>query len=292
MSTDLRSLIVCISFVEKKHVILVCLFVCLLLFKVSVSSDSVGVSFFAPSCVIILLSFPHSRGVLVKFRFWRLSYKVQLWALQSCSLIMFSWGEEYWRSFRLKNGPAVAAGDGVKLLNVTFNVADLSTGHRVLAFIKDSGEAFIIRTNESKDGGRERGKYSKHQSGAPADLPFCLPLIWSHLSVCRVREMSGENWSCELRWGCGHTAVWERLSPVCRHNSHSLHPQVSWNSQSFLSLKTSQKKTTFQHLFCHFSSPKALSNIQVTQVACGNQHTVVLTKGTVNYCGRDRCERQ
>eukprot|EP00064_Thunnus_orientalis_P005097 superscaffoldBa00000487_g5110 len=52
---------------------------------------------------------------------------------------MFSWGEDSQGGFRLKDGSGAA-------------------GHSVLAFVKRNGNAFIIRTNESNDGRRVRGK--------------------------------------------------------------------------------------------------------------------------------------
>ncbi|KAM7396240.1 hypothetical protein PAMP_019297 [Pampus punctatissimus] len=82
---------------------------------------------------------------------------------QSHSSTMFSWGEDSQGGFRLKDGSGTA-GDGVNFLNLGFDITDLSAGHSVLAFIKRDGNAFIIRTNESNDGRRVRGKQSEHLS--------------------------------------------------------------------------------------------------------------------------------
>ncbi|KAA8590562.1 hypothetical protein FQN60_014496, partial [Etheostoma spectabile] len=75
---------------------------------------------------------------------------------------MFAWGEDSQRGFRLKDGSNVdsrpTADNGVHPLNVSYHITDLSGGHNVLAFVKSNGNAFIIRTNVSKDGRRARGK--------------------------------------------------------------------------------------------------------------------------------------
>ncbi|XP_068458901.1 probable E3 ubiquitin-protein ligase HERC3 [Clinocottus analis] len=71
---------------------------------------------------------------------------------------MFSWGENCQQGFRLKDGANISTVDGVHLLPLGFDVTHLSAGHGGLAFIRSNGDAAIIRTNESKDGGRVRGK--------------------------------------------------------------------------------------------------------------------------------------
>ncbi|XP_029290713.1 probable E3 ubiquitin-protein ligase HERC4 isoform X2 [Cottoperca gobio] len=73
---------------------------------------------------------------------------------------MFSWGEDSQRGFRLKHGSCInspATADG-RHVNLGYHVTDLSAAHNVLAFVKSNGNSFIIRTNESKDGTRVRGK--------------------------------------------------------------------------------------------------------------------------------------
>ncbi|XP_036008072.1 probable E3 ubiquitin-protein ligase HERC4 [Fundulus heteroclitus] len=70
---------------------------------------------------------------------------------------MFAWGEDCQRGFWLK-GDSSSADEGVHHLNVGYNVADLSAGRSVLAFVKSNGNAFVLRTHESKDGNRVRGK--------------------------------------------------------------------------------------------------------------------------------------
>ncbi|MEQ2239028.1 hypothetical protein ILYODFUR_000317 [Ilyodon furcidens] len=69
---------------------------------------------------------------------------------------MFSWGEDCRRGFWL-NGDS-STDKGVHHLNVGYNVTGLSAGRSVLAFVKSNGNAFILRTYESKDGNRVRGK--------------------------------------------------------------------------------------------------------------------------------------
>lgn len=81
---------------------------------------------------------------------------------------MFSWGEDCRRGFWIKDpdsgGVDGAAAEKVHFLNLSYNIKDLSAGHNVLAFVKTNENAFIIRTNESRDGRRVRGKQSKNQS--------------------------------------------------------------------------------------------------------------------------------
>ncbi|XP_069019067.1 probable E3 ubiquitin-protein ligase HERC3 isoform X1 [Embiotoca jacksoni] len=72
---------------------------------------------------------------------------------------MYSWGEDCRRGFWVKDpNSAGAAEDGVGHLKVNYAVADLCAGRCALAFVKGNGNAFIMRTNEGKDGGRVRGK--------------------------------------------------------------------------------------------------------------------------------------
>lgn len=73
---------------------------------------------------------------------------------------MFSWGEDYRQSFRQKKASNVPTSDQVHFLNLSFRIRDLSAAHNVLAFVKDAGEASIIRTQESGDG--RRGRQSEY----------------------------------------------------------------------------------------------------------------------------------
>lgn len=76
---------------------------------------------------------------------------------------MFSWGEDWQQGFRLKRPSNISPADGVRSLNLSFQVTDLSAGHRLLAFIKRNGDVYIIHTVESQDEGRVRGKQSEYQ---------------------------------------------------------------------------------------------------------------------------------
>ncbi|XP_029290721.1 probable E3 ubiquitin-protein ligase HERC3 isoform X2 [Cottoperca gobio] len=71
---------------------------------------------------------------------------------------MFSWGEDPQQGFRLRDGSNISTGDGVHFLNLSFHITDLSAGNSVIAFNKSNGDASTIRTHESKDGRRVRGK--------------------------------------------------------------------------------------------------------------------------------------
>lgn len=112
--------------------------------------------------------------VIVKFRSW--VDKSQLWVQRTQVGGMFSWGEDSQRGFRLKHGALTDShrhdgddddddgeddGGGVQYADLGYHIRDLSAGHSVLAFCKSNGNSFIIRTNESKDGRRVRGKQSE-----------------------------------------------------------------------------------------------------------------------------------
>lgn len=68
---------------------------------------------------------------------------------------MLTWGEDCQQGFRLKNAPT---GDVVRILKLSFHISHLSAGHSVLAFTKDTGDAFIIRSTEREDGTRDTRK--------------------------------------------------------------------------------------------------------------------------------------
>ena len=87
---------------------------------------------------------------------------------RSCSThltrTMYSWGEDCHQVFWSKHSPVDrSAEDRVHQFNLSYLIRDLSAGHSVLSFIKTNGNAFIIRTNETKDGRRARGKQSEKQ---------------------------------------------------------------------------------------------------------------------------------
>ncbi|KAM3610146.1 uncharacterized protein V6R79_026111 [Siganus canaliculatus] len=144
---------------------------------------------------------------------------------------MFAWGDDCEQGFRLKNCPS---GEGVHFLNLSFHIRDLSAGRSALAFVKSSGEAFIIRTNENQDGRktREKQKYLKCPE--------------------KIRAVSCTDDTVTL--------LSERGTVFCVDIAHTpFKPQT----------------------------PEVLCNIPVLQVACGNQHSLALTKdGQVYTWGR------
>uniref|UniRef100_A0AAQ5ZA97 HECT domain-containing protein n=1 Tax=Amphiprion ocellaris TaxID=80972 RepID=A0AAQ5ZA97_AMPOC len=153
------------------------------------------------------------------------SLAVPPFPLQSHFTNMFLWGEDRHQGFRWKNASNIPAGDRVRFLKLSFQVSDLSAGQSVVAFIKTTGEASVIRTDAA---GR----------------------------VGKQKFVGGEMEAV----GCGDDAV------------------ITLLSQSGEVFCVDTMKTPFI-----LRPLGALSNIPVTQVACGNQHTVVLTKGGQVY---------
>ncbi|XP_042079391.1 probable E3 ubiquitin-protein ligase HERC3, partial [Haplochromis burtoni] len=148
---------------------------------------------------------------------------------------MFSWGEDWQQGFRLKRPSNISPADGVCSLNLSFQVTDLSAGHRLLAFIKRNGDVYIIHTVESQDEGRVRGKQK---------IVKCEE---------KIEAVS-----------CGEDVV--RIL-----------------SESGIVFCVDQTRPPFSP-----STPEALRNKQVSQVTCGSQHTVVLTKdGQLYTWGQD-----
>ncbi|XP_044049751.1 probable E3 ubiquitin-protein ligase HERC4 [Siniperca chuatsi] len=148
---------------------------------------------------------------------------------------MFSWGEDCQKGFRLRNGSNISTGDPVPFLNLSFHITDLSAGHRAIAFVKSNGDAFIIRTTESGDGTRVRGrqKYVKCQEKIEAV-------------------------------GCGDDTV-----------------TLLTETGKVLCVDTAHTPFTPRTL-------EVLCKIPVSQVACGSQHSVALTKdGQVYTWGQD-----
>ncbi|XP_042351682.1 probable E3 ubiquitin-protein ligase HERC3 [Plectropomus leopardus] len=149
---------------------------------------------------------------------------------------MFSWGEDSLRGFRLRDGSTVdsPAGDGVQSLNLNYLITDLSAGHNVLAFVKSNGNSFIIRTIESKDGRRVRGKQKFVTCKEKIQAVSCADDVVTLLS--------------------------ETGKVLCVDATHTYIPKPL----------------------------EALRNITVSQVACGSQHSVALTKdGQVYTWGQD-----
>ncbi|XP_068567720.1 probable E3 ubiquitin-protein ligase HERC3 [Cebidichthys violaceus] len=147
---------------------------------------------------------------------------------------MFSWGENCQQGFRLRDGSNISTGVGVHLLNLRFDITDLSAGHSVLAFIKSNADAAIIRTKDSKDGERVRGKQK--------------------FVTCREKIQA----------------------VVCGDDMVTL-------------LSKEGKVLCVDTTSTYIPKPlEALCNIPVSQIACGSQHSVALTKGGQVYTwGRD-----
>ncbi|XP_028441208.1 probable E3 ubiquitin-protein ligase HERC3 isoform X1 [Perca flavescens] len=147
---------------------------------------------------------------------------------------MFSWGEDCEQGFRLRDGSTTSTGDGVHLLNLSFGITDVSAGHNVLAFVKSNGDAAIIRTNESTDGIRVRGKQK--------------------FVKCKEKIQAVS---------CGDdmvTLLSDRGQVLCVDATRTYIPRPL----------------------------EALCKIPVSQVACGSQHSVALTKdGQVYTWGQD-----
>ncbi|KAK2841856.1 hypothetical protein Q5P01_012056 [Channa striata] len=147
---------------------------------------------------------------------------------------MFSWGEDCQRGFWFKDGSGCdsAADAGVHHLNLGYSIRSLSAGRCVLAFVKTNGNSFIIRTQESKDGRRVRGKQKFVKCKEKIEAVSC-----GDESV---------------------TLLSDRGTVLCVDTSHT--PRTL----------------------------EALRNIAVSQVACGSQHSVALTKdGRVFTWGQD-----
>lgn len=121
------------------------------------------------------------------------------------------------------------------------------------------------------------------------------PAVLLCVCACRVCEMWREDSGCELwRW-CGHTADWQRQRSLCGHSSHlpsSVRRSSAVQSEICSKMCTMVTRSSpgfivrrylSAALFCFPSLRplEALSNIPVSHVACGSQHSVALTKGTV-----------
>ncbi|KAK7891978.1 hypothetical protein WMY93_023941 [Mugilogobius chulae] len=136
---------------------------------------------------------------------------------------MFSWGEECRRGFRLKDGTYEAKENEneVCYLDLGYHITHLSEGLHVLAFVKTNGNAFIIRTNDDRNGTRTRGKQK------------CV--------------------ECK-----------EKITAACC--TDDVVTLLTKKGQLFCVTKANPKPQ------------KCLSSVQVSQVSCGSQHSLALTK--------------
>ncbi|XP_026222290.1 probable E3 ubiquitin-protein ligase HERC3 [Anabas testudineus] len=203
---------------------------------------------------------------------------------------MLTWGEQSQRGFWIKDAPHThrAPEDaGVHHLRLGYRVADLSAGLNVLAFVKTNGNSFIIRTNESKDGTRARGKQKFVQ--------------WKE----KIRAVSCADDSVTL--------LSERGALLCVDTANTPRPlaalcnipvqQVACGSQHSLALTAGGQVYTWgqdsrgqlglgkrkagarspQHLRC-------VSEIPVVQVSAGGEQSFILSvSGGVFSWGRNDC---
>ncbi|XP_045892497.1 probable E3 ubiquitin-protein ligase HERC4 [Micropterus dolomieu] len=203
---------------------------------------------------------------------------------------MFSWGEDSKQGFRSRDGANISAGDGVHLLNLSFRITDLSAGHSALAFIKSSGDAYIIRTNESKDGRRARGKqkFVKCQEkiqavGCGDDLVTLLSETGKVLCVDTAhtplipRPLEALNNVPVSQVACGsqHAAALTKDGHV-----------YTWGQDSRGQLGLGKRKSgpnSPQHL-------RSLSAIPLVQIAAGGEQSFALSvSGGVFGWGRNDC---
>ncbi|KAM9385950.1 putative E3 ubiquitin-protein ligase HERC3 isoform 4-T4 [Pholidichthys leucotaenia] len=152
---------------------------------------------------------------------------------------MFSWGDCHQGFFiNEESSNDSRTDDGFHHLNLGCQIHDLSAGLNVLAFVKD-GKAFIIRTNESENGRRVRGKQT---AGSPE-------LVKTKLKIVAL--------------SCGDDVV-----------------TLLSSGGSILCVDTHSSFTPWR--------VKYFSDKPVSQVSCGNQHSVVLTEdGEVFTWGQD-----
>lgn len=68
---------------------------------------------------------------------------------------MFSRGDNCLQGFGLRDALKVSTAYGVHVLKLSCHIWDLSAGRSVVGFVKTNGDAFIIRTNEGSDGGKQ-----------------------------------------------------------------------------------------------------------------------------------------
>ncbi|KAM9365376.1 E3 ISG15--protein ligase HERC5-like [Pholidichthys leucotaenia] len=204
---------------------------------------------------------------------------------------MFSWGEDCQRGFYIKeeSNNVSRTGDGVHYLNLGYHVSDLSAGHNVLAFVKNNGNAFIIRINDSKDGRRVRGKQKfvecKEKTVAVSCGDDVVAFLSERGSLCYVdlaqppcTPRSLEGFSKPVsQVGCGsqHSVILTTDGQV-----------FAWGKDSRGQLGLGKRKAISnspQHVI-------SLSNIPVVQIAAGGEQSFALSvSGGVFSWGRNDC---
>ncbi|KAG7229828.1 hypothetical protein INR49_012477 [Caranx melampygus] len=181
---------------------------------------------------------------------------------------MFSWGEDCRRGFWIKDpgsaGVDGAAEDGVHFLNLNYHIRDLSAGHNVLAFLKTNGNAFIICTNESRDGRRVRGKQKFVKCKEKIDTVSC-----GDESVTLLSDR-GTVFSVDTT-RAPFTPRWPGV-----HLGSGLQGQLGLG-------KTNTSDNSPQHLRC-------LSGTPLVQIAAGGEQSFALSvSGGVFSWGRNDC---
>ncbi|XP_059190452.1 probable E3 ubiquitin-protein ligase HERC3 [Centropristis striata] len=206
---------------------------------------------------------------------------------------MFTWGEDSQRGFRIKNGSNISespAEDGVHHLQLGYHITALSAAHSLLAFIKRNGNSFIIRTNESKDGGRVRGKQKfvkeckeKIQAVSCGDdvvtllsergKVLCVDPTRSY--IARPLEALSQIAVCQVACGSQHSVALTKDGQV-----------YTWGQDSRGQLGLGKRKpgtNSPQHLRC-------LSAIPLVQIAAGGEQSLALSvSGGVFSWGRNHC---
>ncbi|XP_018559610.2 LOW QUALITY PROTEIN: probable E3 ubiquitin-protein ligase HERC4 [Lates calcarifer] len=204
---------------------------------------------------------------------------------------MFSWGEDCQRGFCLKDGSNTDSKteDGVHYLNLSYHIRDLSAGHNVLAFVKTNGDAFIIRTNESKDGRRVGGKQKlvkckeKIQAVSCGDNVVtllsergtvrCVDI--SHTSTPRPLEALSYIPVCQVACGSQHSVALTKDGQV-----------YTWGLDSRGQLGLGKRRPGV-------SSPQHLQSLSATplvQISAGGEQSFALSvSGGVFSWGRNDC---
>ncbi|XP_013867633.1 probable E3 ubiquitin-protein ligase HERC3 [Austrofundulus limnaeus] len=210
---------------------------------------------------------------------------------------MFSWGQDSQRGFVLKGDSdscrsscRSSSGDGVHHLNIGCPVADLSAGLSVLAFVKNNGNAFILRVNESRDGRRVRGKQKFVKFKEPIEAVSCQDDVVTFLSergsvLCvdttrtpytpRMLEVFANIPVAQVSCGSQHSVALTRDGQV-----------YTWGLDSRGQLGLGRRN-------CGAGSPQhlqSLSSVPVVRIAAGGERSFALSvSGGVLGWGRNDC---
>ncbi|XP_008300642.1 probable E3 ubiquitin-protein ligase HERC3 [Stegastes partitus] len=237
---------------------------------------------------------------------------------------MFSWGDDRHQGFRLKKASNVPPGDAVRFLNLSFQLRDLSAGSSVITFIKTSGDASVIRTDEGgrRATGKQKFVEGKVKAVSCGDDASVTLLSESGLVSCvdttqtpfipRTPEALRNVPVCQVACGSRHTVVLTRGGQVftwARDGSPRAVPTLAamplvqvaaGGDQSFV---LSASGGVFGWGRNHRgqlglgdttdrSSPtpvRCLNMKKTVHISCGQEHTAILTKdGAVFTFGSGR----